>query len=126
MKDGTREGEANPTQGDEIPEVANLVEALRLMRADTSNLLKDMLRGISMWGITAVTAFLLAGVSLALSQVILTYAHPYGSLPIVLDILYAGYIFSALSACLGAFQLWRYLSLRKKYSRLFQVADNLR
>ena len=87
-----------------IPEVGDLAEALQLMKLDTSNLLKDMLRGISMWGMTAVVAFLMAGAWLALAQAILTYAHPYGSYPLVLDTLYAGYALSAVSACAGVFK----------------------
>ena len=108
------------------PEVANLAEALQLMKADTSTLLKDMLRGVSMWGITAIVAFVLAATWLALAQAILTYAHPYGAQPLVLDTLYLGYLFSSLSACVGAILLWRYWSMRKRYSQLFRIADKLR
>ena len=109
-----------------IPEVGDLAEALQLMKLDTSNLLKDMLRGISMWGMTAVVAFLMAGAWLALAQAILTYAHPYGSYPLVLDTLYAGYALSAVSACAGVLLLWRYFSMRGRYSRLYQIASRLR
>ncbi len=108
------------------PEMTSLAEALQVMKADTSNLLKDMLRGISMWGASAATALLLAVAWLALAQAILTYAHPYGSPPVVLETLYAGYAFSAISAVLGVVLLWRYLLLRKRYSRLFRIASNLR
>ena len=79
-----------------------------------------------MWGLTALMAFLLSAVWLALAQIILTYAHPYGSLPRILDILYASYVFATVSASLGFLLLWRYYSLRKRYLRLFQIAGSLR
>jgi len=106
--------------------LADLEEALGFLKADASRLLKDLLRGISMWGLTALMAFFLAGVWLVLAKVILTYAHPYGSLPQILDILYASYGFAAGSAVLGFLLLWRYYSLRKRYLRLFEIAGSLR
>ncbi len=126
MREGGGDEGASPLRGTEAPEVVNLAEALRLMKADTSNLLSDMLSGISMWGTTAVMAFVLAGVWLALSQVVLAYAHPYGSRPAVLETLYVGYVFSVASASLGAILLWRYRTMRKRYTRLFQIASELR
>lgn len=106
--------------------LADLEEALGFLKTDASMLLKDLLRGISTWGLTALMAFLLSAVWLALAQVILTFAHPYGSLPGILDILYASYVFAAGSAILGFLLLWRYYSLRKRYLRLFEIAGNLR
>ena len=107
-------------------ELTDLAEALGLMKSDASKLLKDLLRGISMWGITAVMAFFLAVVWLALAEVVLTYAHPYGSLPQILDILYASYAFAAGSAVLGVVLFWRYYSLKRRYVRLFGIARKLR
>ena len=106
--------------------LADLEEALGFLRTDASRLLRDLLRGISMWGLTALMAFFLAAVWFALSQVILTYAHPFGALPQVLDLLYASYVFAIGSASLGFVLLWRYYSLRKRYLRLFEIAGNLR
>ena len=109
----------------EIP-LADLEEVMRFVKADASNLLNDLLRGISMWGLTALMAFFLASVWLVLAQVILHYAHPYGALPEVLDVLYLSYGFAIGSACLGVALFWRYQSLRKRYSRLAEIAGNLR
>jgi len=106
--------------------IADLEEALGFLKADASRLLKDLLRGVSMWGLTALMAFLLAAVWLALALVILAYAHPYGSLPQILDILYASYGFATGSALLGFLLLWRYYSLRKRYLRLYEIAGSLR
>ena len=106
--------------------LADLEEALGFLRTDASRLLQDLLRGISMWGLTALMAFFLAAVWLALAQVILTYAHPYGSLPRILDILYASYAFAIGSALLGSLLFWKYYSLRKRYLRLFEIAGSLR
>lgn len=107
-------------------ELANLEEALEFVKADASKLLRDLLSGISMWGLTALMAFVLAAVWLGLAEVILTYAHPYGALPQVLDTLYISYLFATASAILGLVLIWRYYSLRKKYSRLFEIAGKLR
>jgi hypothetical protein len=107
-------------------DLEDLAEALGLMKADASKLLKDLLRGISMWGITSMMAFFLAFVWLALAQAILTYGHPYGSPPQILDILYASYLFAVVSVSLGLFLFWRYYSLRRKYTRLFEIAGKLR
>jgi hypothetical protein len=79
-----------------------------------------------MWGLTALMAFFLASVWLVLAQVILDYAHPYGSLPQVLDVLYLSYGFAIGSASLGFALFWRYYSLRKRYARLAEIAGNLR
>jgi hypothetical protein len=111
---------------DEKPEIADFAEALDLMRADSKRLLGDLLRGISMWGVTSLLAFFLAGACLALGQVIIKYAHPYGALPQVLDLLNISYGLALVSAGLGGILLWRYYSLRTRYSRLFEVARNLR
>lgn len=107
-------------------ELTDLAEALGLMKADASRLLKDLLRGVSMWGITALMAFLLAAVWLALAEVVLIYAHPYGSLPQILDILYASYAFAAGSGVLGVVLFWRYFSLKRRYVSLFEIARKLR
>jgi hypothetical protein len=107
-------------------ELAELAEALGFMKADASRLLNDMTRGISMWGVTALLSFLLAAVSLALAQAVLTYAHPYGALPQVLDLLYASYLSSACSAVLGLVLAWRYFTLKTRYVRLFEIARKLR
>lgn len=79
-----------------------------------------------MWGVAAAMAFVLAGTWLALAQAVLIYAHPYGAQPAVLDTLYAGYIFSVVSACVGLVMLWRYWSMRRRYSELFRIANTLR
>lgn len=117
---------SDATKRGQDSELAALGEALNLMKNDTSKLLRDLLKGISMWGFTSLMAFLLAAVWLAFSQVVLTYAHPYGSPPQVLEILYAGYALTAISAMLGVLLSWRYYSLRKRYTRLFEIADKLR
>jgi hypothetical protein len=111
---------------DEKPEIADFAEALDLMRADSKRLLADLLRGISMWGVTSLLAFCLAGACLALGQVIVKYAHPFGSLPQVLDLLNISYGLALGSAALGGVLFWRYYSLRARYSKLFEVARNLR
>ena len=105
--------------------VSDLEEALGWMKSDASVLLKDLLRGIAMWGITSLMAFVLTGVWLVLAQVILVFAHPFGALPQVLDILYFSYAFAAASAILGLVLLWRYYSLRRKYARLFEIVGKL-
>lgn len=107
-------------------ELADLEEALGLVKADASKLLRDLLTGISMWGLTALMAFVLAAVWLGLGEVILTYAHPYGALPQVLDILYLSYLFAGASSVLGLVLFWRYYTLRKRYSRLFEITGKLR
>ena len=106
--------------------VADLAEALIFMKADAAKLLKDMLRGISMWGITAAMAFVMAAVWFALGELILRYAHPFGSPPFILDLLYASDLVAVASALLGAILSWRYYSLRKRYGRLYEIAENLR
>ena len=106
--------------------VADLADALIVMKADAAKLLKDLLRGVSMWGITAAMAFVLAAVWVALGEVILKYAHPFGSPPLALDVLYASDVLGVVSGLLGAILFWRYYSLRKKYGRLFKIAENLR
>jgi hypothetical protein len=106
--------------------LADLEEALGFVKADASNLLRDLLSGISMWGLTALMSFVLAAVWLGLAEVILTYAHPFGALPQVLDVLYVSYVFATASAFLGLVLFWRYYSLRKRYSRLFEIAGKLR
>ena len=118
------DGESAP--GDGRPELADLAEALELMKADASRFLKDLLRGVSMWATTAVMAFLLAIVWVALAQVVVAYAHPYGSPPLILDILYLSYGFAIGSATLGFLLSWRYYTLRRKYTRLFEIASKLR
>jgi hypothetical protein len=120
MEDAGDEGKSSPR------EVADLAEALQLMKADTSNLLRDMLRGISMWAVTAAIAFILAGAWLALADAILTYAHPYGSQPLVLDTLNLAYVFSVVSASVGVVLFLRYSLMRKRYSKLFRIAEKLR
>jgi len=121
-----KEGDGENTVGSGKPEVGELADALELMKADASKFLRDLLKGVSMWGITAVLAFSLAVVWLALAQVVLTFAHPYGSPPLILDILYLSYGFAIGSASLGCALFWRYYSLRKKYTRLFEIARKLR
>jgi hypothetical protein len=106
--------------------MADLEGALEFVKSDASALLGDLLRGISMWGLTALMAFVLAAVWLVLAQVVLAYAHPYGSPPQVLDTLYLSYGFAAGSACLGLALLWRYYSLRRRYVKLFEIAGKLR
>jgi hypothetical protein len=106
--------------------LADLEEALGFLKADSSKLLRDLLSGISMWGLTALMAFVLAAVWFGLAQVVLIYAHPYGSPPLILEILYVSYGFAIASALLGIVLFWRYYSLRKRYSRLFEIAGKLR
>jgi hypothetical protein len=119
-----QDGESAPGGG--RLEVADLADALELMKADASRFLKDLLNGVSMWATTAVMAFFLAIVWLALAQIVLTFAHPYGSPPLMLDILYLSYTFAVVSASLGFLLSWRYYSLRRKYTRLFEIASKLR
>lgn len=106
--------------------LADLEEALKFVKTDASDLLRELLRGISMWAFTALMAFVLAAVWLALAQVVLTYAHPYGALPQILDLLNISYVFAVGSAVLGLGLLWRYFSLRRRYVRLFEIAGKLR
>ena len=113
-------------QAERSPEVADLAEALGWVKTDAERFLKDLLRGVSMWGTTAAMALVLALVWLALGQAVVTYAHPYGSPPLVLDILYLSYVMVVVSASLGVVLFWRYLSLRRRYARLFDIAAKLR
>jgi len=123
-KEEESEGQLRSETSDNL-RVEDLAEALELMKTDASKLLKDLLRGISMWGITALLAFCLAAVWLVLSEFIVRFAHPFGSPPLILDILYVSYAFSAGSALLGLVLLWRYYSLRKKYEKLFVISGTL-
>ena len=107
-------------------DVATLEEALSWMRSDARTLLRDMLRGISMWGFTALLAALLAALCLVLAQSIMTFEHPYGSPPEILDALYVSYGVAAVSAVSSLALAWRYFSLRRRYTKLFEIAAKLR
>jgi hypothetical protein len=119
------EPSSEDASGGDRPELADLAEALSFMKADASKVLKDLLRGISMWGITALMAFLMSIVWLALAGTILSFAHPYGSSPQILETLYVSYAFAVGSVAIGMFLFWRYYSLRRRYVRLFEIATKL-
>jgi hypothetical protein len=120
-------GEPNvSTESEEIPQVEDLADALGLLKTDTSMLLKDLLKGVSMWAITAAMSLFLTVVWLVLAEVLLTFAHPYGSPPVILGILYLSYGFAIGTAVLGVVLFWRYYTLRKKYSKLFEISAKLR
>jgi len=107
-------------------DVADLSAALGLIRTDSAKLLGDMLQGISMWGVTSLMAFLVSAICLALGETILTYAHPYGTLPQVLEALYASYALAGVSAVMGVVLLARYYTLKRRYTSLYRAARNLR
>ena len=121
-----KEEESGPDREVDELKVVDLSDALTLIKSDASSLLKDLLRGISMWGVTAAMAFILAAVWLALGQFILAYAHPYGAPQGILDLLYASYGFAVGSVSLGAIMSWRYYSLKRRYTRLFEITRKLR
>jgi len=112
-------------QDDVSPEIADLADALTFMKSDAARLLKELLRGISMWGITALLAFIMAGVWIALGEAILKYAHPFGSPPFALDILYASYLLAIASALMGIVLSWRFFWLRSRFGRLYKIAETL-
>ena len=69
--------ETNP--GD--PKIDDLREVYDLLKTDASDLLGDLLRGVSMWGTTAVIALFLTLSWIVLADVITGFGHPYGSPP---------------------------------------------
>jgi hypothetical protein len=110
---------------EEQGKLPELEQVYRLLQDDAATILRDLLRGISLWGITAIVAVFLALVSLGLATTILTFAHPYGASPNILHALYASYSVAGISAVIAGVLFWRYFTLRRKYSRFFEVAEKL-
>jgi len=112
--------------------LTDLGEVYELLRTDASDLLRDLLRGVSMWGTTAVIALFLTLSWLFLAGVITVFGHPYGSPPngvsysTVIQALYLSYVLAAASAAVCIYLFSRYFSLKRKYSRLFKIAEKLR
>jgi len=108
-----------------------LEEVYESLRTDAQSLLQELVRGISMWGVTSAMAFLLFVLSLVLAVVVTLFGRPYGSPPndigrsTVIFALYASLTLAAISAVVGTVLLRRYLALKKKYSRLFRIAREL-
>jgi hypothetical protein len=118
--------------GPSDPKLDDLTEVYALLKTDASDLLGDLLRGISMWRTTAVIAIFLTVSWLVLAVVVTAFGRPYGSPPndisssTVLVALYLSVILAVASACVCVYLFSRYFSLKKKYSRLFQIAAKLR
>ena len=114
------------------PLVGDLVEVYDLLKSDATNLLRDLLNGVSMWGTTAMIAFFLTLSWLVLTAVITIVGRPYGSPPNGLDSIqvlylwYLGIILAIASGITTVFLFSRYYSLKRKYSRLFKIAEKLR
>jgi hypothetical protein len=106
--------------------LADLSEIYELLKADASDLLRDLLRGVSMWKMTSLLALLLTFSWLALVAVIMVFGHPYGSPYGVLVGLYLSLALAAVSATLCFYLFYRYYTLRRKYTRLFNIAEKLR
>jgi hypothetical protein len=110
----------------------DLKEVYELLQADASDLLHDLLRGVSMWGTTATIALFLTVAWIVLAVVITVFGRPYGHPPndvsssTVLVAFYLSLGLAVLSASICAYLFSRYFSLKKKYSRLFQIAEKLR
>jgi hypothetical protein len=109
-----------------------LEEVYDSLKTDAESLLRELLLGISMWGVTSLMAFLLCAASLILAVVVTLFGRPYGNPPsgvsseTVLAALYTSLALAATSAVVGSLLLQKYLTLKKKYSRLFQIARELR
>lgn len=120
---------AQPSTDDR--KLTDLAEVYDLLKSDAVNLLRDLLRGVSMWGTTALMALFLTCSWIILAAVITIFGHPYGSPPngvdyhTVLDALYASYAFAGISAIICGYLFSRYYLLRKKYTRLFKLAEKL-
>ena len=106
--------------------LADLSEVYELLKADASELLRDLLRGVSMWKVTALLAVLLTFSWVALAAVITVFGHPYGSPPAILEALYLSIALAVVSATLSFYLFYRYYTLRRKYTRLFNIAEKLR
>jgi hypothetical protein len=110
----------------------DLTEVYAFLKTDASDLLGDLLRGVSMWRTTAVIALFLTVSWIILAVVVTAFGRPYGSPPnnisssTVVVALYLSIILAVTSACVCAYLFSRYFSLKKKYSRLFQIAAKLR
>ena len=108
-----------------------LEEVYESLRTDAQSLLRELLRGISMWGVTSLMAFLVCAVSLILAAVVIVFGRPYGSPPsdvgrnTVLIALYTSIALAARSAGVGSLLLQKYLTLKKKYARLYRIAREL-
>jgi hypothetical protein len=107
-------------------ELADLSEVYELLKTDASDLLRDLLRGVSMWNMTAVLALLLTFSWIALAAVIIKFGHPFGAPPAILLALYFSLALAAVSAILSFYLFYRYFTLRRKYTRLFNIAEKLR
>jgi hypothetical protein len=108
------------------PPVADLVEVYDLLKDDATNLLSELLRGISMWRTTGLIASFLTLSWVVLAVVITAFGHPYGSPYIVLYSLYLSIALAQASGITSVYLFSRYISLRRKYSRLFKIAEKLR
>jgi hypothetical protein len=108
------------------PKIDDLQEVYELLKTDASDLLRDLLRGVSMWKVTALLAMLLTLAWIALAGVIVKFGHPFGAPPIILDALYLSIALAAMSAALSFYLFNRYYTLRRKYTRLFNIAEKLR
>jgi H+/Cl- antiporter ClcA len=115
--EGEREQEAG-----RLPE---LEQVYKLLQEDAATILSDLLRGISLWGITGGVAVFMALVSLALARSILIFAHPYGSPPDILYSLYISYLVAGIFAAIAGVFFWRYFTLGRKYSKFFEIAKKL-
>jgi len=62
----------------------------------------------------------------ALAAVIMMFGHPYGSPPPILQALYLSVALAVVSAILSFYLFYRYYTLRRKYTRLFNIAEKLR
>jgi len=114
------------TEVDGDHKLADLSEVYELLKTDASDLLSDLLRGVSMWKVTALLALLLTFSWFALAMVIEVFGHPYGSPPTILYALYGSLVLGVVSATLSFYLFYRYFTLRTKYTRLFKIAEKLR
>jgi ABC-type antimicrobial peptide transport system permease subunit len=114
------------TEVDGDRKLADLSEVYELLKTDASDLLRDLLRGVSMWKVTALLALLLTFSWIALATVITLFGHPYGSPPTILWALYVSLALAVVSAILSFYLFYRYYTLRRKYTRLFNIAEKLR
>jgi hypothetical protein len=114
------------TEVDGDHKLADLSEVYELLKTDASDLLSDLLRGVSMWKVTALLAVVLTFSWIALATVILVFGHPFGALPIILFSLYLSLALALVSATMSFYLFYRYYTLRRKYTRLFKIAEKLR
>ncbi len=112
--------------------IDDLREVYELLKTDASDLLNDLLRGVTMWGTTATIALFLTIAWIILAVVVTVFGRPYGHPPndvsssTVLVALYLSVIFAVISASVCAYLFSRFFSLKKKYSRLYRIAEKLR